>query len=277
MSINAWVFLSWNSRLCVSRQPGQALCPRWEGRVFDNAVMSPFSTVIASVPAQCPFCARWPVWRMPGGICGDCLARWAHTRPRCPRCALALGQAHAPCPACAHRPSPLSHCVAAVDYAYPWHAAIAAFKYHDAPQWARAFGALLWQTPGCQDVMADVEVIFPVPLALPRLRERGYNQAWELAKVVARHAQQSHKLCFDGLTRVATGPAQAGLGKAERQSNLQVAFRVTRPHTVMGRHVLLVDDVMTTGATLFTLAGLLRQAGAREVSALVFARTALHA
>ncbi|MDO4705584.1 MAG: phosphoribosyltransferase family protein [Comamonadaceae bacterium] len=162
-----------------------------------------------------------------------------------------------------------------MDYAYPWHAAIAAFKYHDAPQWARAFGALLWQTPGCQDVMADAEVIFPVPLALPRLRERGYNQAWELAKVVARHAQQSHKLCFDGLARVTTGPAQARSGKAERQSNLQAAFRVT--HAVMGRHVLLVDDVMTTGATLFTLAGQLRQAGAREVSALVFARTALRA
>ena len=112
-----------------------------------------------------------------------------------------------------------------------------------------------------------------LPLMRPGLRERGYNQAWELARRLARELNLPAQA--DGLQRWRDTPAQTTLDAAARRANLRDAFLVHPglAGRLAGRHVALVDDVMTTGATLATTAELLLRAGAREVSAWVLART----
>lgn len=247
------------------------------------------STLLRHTPAQCPFCARWPVWGGPAGVCGDCLARFAAPQVRCPRCALRVavnadGQA-SPCPACARLPAGqgLDACVAAVDYAYPWHGAIGQFKYQRAVHWAYGFGALMANAPGSAALLEAADLIAPVPLTAARLSWRGFNQAWELARQTVRQTvlqtdapSLRHKLRADLLLRTRDVPAQVQTGSRKaRQRNLRAAFALRDASDVAGRHVLLIDDVMTTGATLYALTTLLRQHGAAQVSALVFARTPL--
>jgi predicted amidophosphoribosyltransferase len=109
-----------------------------------------------------------------------------------------------------------------------------------------------------------------MPMAPARLRERGFNQALELARRLAP-AKTDAAL----LLRTRETPAQSGLARAERLGNLRGAFAVEplRAHELQGRRVVLVDDVMTSGASLFAAAAALRLAGAAHVTALVFART----
>lgn len=109
-----------------------------------------------------------------------------------------------------------------------------------------------------------------MPLAPGRLRERGFNQALELARRLAP-AKTDAAL----LLRTRETPAQRGLSRAERMRNLQGAFAVEplRADALAGRRVVLVDDVMTTGASLFSAAQVLRHAGAAHVAGIVLART----
>lgn len=118
----------------------------------------------------------------------------------------------------------------------------------------------------------------PLPLSARRLGERGYNQSWELLKHLVRHhphrpTPDRHRA--DWLLKLGDTTDQHALGRAQRLLNLGSAFSVA-PHALphlAHRHVLLVDDVMTTGATLHAAALALRRAGASTVSALVLART----
>ncbi|PAT31512.1 phosphoribosyltransferase [Vandammella animalimorsus] len=264
-----------------------------------------FDLLARCLPAQCPLCRRWPVWHGPAGLCADCLARHGRQMPRCARCALALAAPAAAvlaqgeggemrgeeaqsralpwsalvCGACMVRPGPLQHCVAAVDYAYPWQQLIAQFKYYAAPAWAHGFAQLLLRQPGSAALLHGADAIVAVPLAAARLRQRGYNQAWELARALAAQTGQAHKLRRDVVLRHGMQAQQAGMGRQARWRNLRRAFAVQQPGPCLqGQHVLLVDDVMTTGATLWALARVLqRDAGVAAVSAMVFARTPLPA
>ena len=167
----------------------------------------------------------------------------------------------------------MSHCLARVDYAHPWSALVARLK-HD-PAWAGQLARLLAETPGLAERLEQTDLILPIPLSPDRLRERGYNQAWELVKALRRELH-------------AAPPAQAGLLQrrhhSEAQHELPREQRITRAmqayfvppaarQRLQGRRVLLLDDVMTTGATLQSAAAVLLAAGAAEVGALVFART----
>jgi ComF family protein len=115
------------------------------------------------------------------------------------------------------------------------------------------------------------DLVVPVPLATERLAERGYNQAWELARRVARRAGRpaSPFVLERHLARV----PQAGLGRTERRRNLQGAFQVADASKVAGRRIALVDDVVTTGATVAEAAGALMAAGAAAVQVWALART----
>lgn len=261
-----------------------------------------FDLLARCLPAQCPLCRCWPVWHGPAGLCADCLARHGLQAPRCTRCALpfsapvdggrehdegwgdeaqsrALPWSALVCGACMVRPGPLQHCVAAVDYAYPWQQLIAQFKYYAAPAWAHGFAQLLLRQPGSAALLHGADAIVAVPLAAARLRQRGYNQAWELARALAAQTGQAHKLRQDVVLRHGMQAQQAGMGRQARWRNLRRAFAVQQPGPCLqGQHVLLVDDVMTTGATLWALARVLkRDAGVAAVSAMVFARTPLPA
>lgn len=167
-------------------------------------------------------------------------------------------------------PLPLRHCWAAVDYAYPWQTLVARFKFQQQPAWAHTMAALALQHAGIAHAVHAADVVLPVPLTAARLAERGYNQAWELVK-----ALEPRRPLATVLLRLGDAPHQIGQGREARQQHMRNAFAVHPahlPHTA-GRHLLVVDDVMTTGATLAAAAETLLRAGAASVSGLCFART----
>lgn len=178
-------------------------------------------------------------------------------------------------------PAALSGCVAAVDYAYPWDGLVARFKFRGEPGWARPMAEMMLRAPGAGELLASCDVLVPVPLSAARLASRGYNQAWELIKAIRRSAQATGPASAalpDALVRLAQGPDQHRLPREQRLHNLQGAFAAHPDHArqLAGAHVLLVDDVSTTGATLQAAAQALRSAGAERVCGLVFARTPGH-
>lgn len=217
--------------------------------------------------------------RHSGALCANCLARFAAPRLRCPRCALPLAVPAPACGECLASPPPFERAVTALDYVFPWDGLIQRFKFGAEPELARPLAALLARAVRAT---ADVptltasrlpELVVPVPLAPARLRERGYNQAWELARHVA--GTLSLPARADALLRVLDTPHQAGLDRRERERNLRNAFapapRAAR--WLAGRRVALVDDVMTTGATVREAAAALRRGGAVAVDLWVLART----
>jgi ComF family protein len=176
------------------------------------------------------------------------------------------------------QPPPLDACFAAVAYAYPWSDLVARYKFADDPAWAEVFASLLLKTPGVLQTLATLQAddwLIPMPLSVERLQSRGFNQAWELVKALARQsgtlAQSDARL----LLRIKNTPPQAQLKRETRLQNVRGAFVVSplRASEIKNRRVLLVDDVMTSGASLFGAAQALREAGAAQVSGLVFART----
>lgn len=222
-------------------------------------------------PAPCLVCHAWCA----GGLCSACLVRFAPPRQRCRRCGLALPQDDSPCGVCQRHPLPMARTFVALDYAFPWDRLIARLKFAQAPELAGVLVRPLVTALARQEAAPDTrpDLLLPVPLSPRRLRERGYNQAWELARRLARELDLPAQA--DGLQRWRETPAQTTLDAAARRANLRDAFLVHPglAGRLAGRHVALVDDVMTTGATLATTAELLLRAGAREVSAWVLART----
>jgi ComF family protein len=122
------------------------------------------------------------------------------------------------------------------------------------------------------ELTEDDPLVIPVPLAATRLRQRGYNQAELLADATARCNGWESRA--DLLRRARGSGSQTTLHRAERRANVALAFQASSPHgdALTGRHVLLVDDVWTTGATALTCADVLLEAGTRAVSVLTFAR-----
>jgi len=143
------------------------------------------------------------------------------------------------------------------------------FKYGRDVTLSRSLGSIV----ASQTALAvDHDLIVAVPLHLERLWWRGFNQSLVLAAAIAKATRRP--LSRTTLEKQRPTPPQVGLGEAERRHNVRGAFRVTRTERVRGRTVLLVDDVMTTGATVDECARTLRRAGARRVDVLVLARAA---
>lgn len=164
-----------------------------------------------------------------------------------------------------------------MDYAYPWDGLIARFKFRQEPGWAGPFASQMLQVPQMSTLLSQCDLIAPVPLSPTRLAERGYNQSWELVKALQRRRRPADRIpaAPDALVRLLETPDQHRLAREQRLHNLKGAFaahpqQVTR---LRQRHVLLVDDVATTGATLQAASQALLHAGAARVSALVFAHT----
>jgi ComF family protein len=145
---------------------------------------------------------------------------------------------------------------------------VRAVKYHGAVAHARVLGELLAARLRARPLPCWPEVLLPVPLAPRRFRERGYNQAIELARGLERRL--SIPLRTDVLVRVRETREQAGLPRSERRKNLRAAFAVRGPLQAM--HVALVDDVITTGSTVNELAKMLKAAGVRRVEVWAVAR-----
>ncbi len=224
--------------------------------------------IAAQVPAQCALCRAWPAQR----LCAACRARFAmRAQARCTGCARRLPAGLVRCADCQRDAPVLQPCIAAVDYGYPWAGAIAQWKFHAQPGWAAALAPLLRDAPGAAAALQDADWLLPVPLSRERLRQRGYNQALQLAQRLGAGTRVRAQV----LLRLHDTAAQSGLGRAERLHNLRGAFALEplAAAGIAGRRVLLIDDVMTTGATLHAAALVLQAAGAAQVGALVLART----
>ena len=218
----------------------------------------------AVLPGQCAVCRAWPAQP----VCEACVARFAQPRPRCRRCALPVAPGIAECGRCLAAPPPLDGCHAAVAYEYPWSALIGRYKFGGQAGWAHSFALLMRSAPWVEPALEEADVVLPLPLSRERLAERGFNQALLLARALApRKADPTL------LLRVRNTPAQTELDRAGRLANVAGAFAAEplRAQRLKGKRVVLVDDVMTSGASLYAAAQALRQAGAAGITALVLA------
>jgi ComF family protein len=236
-------------------------------------------------PALCPVC------QLPLGagrrdpLCGPCWTAIARLHvPCCLRCGLPfftftrpdagdlpeepnLAGPPALCAACVADPPPYDWARAAGAYVDPLRAALHAFKFHGARALARPLADLVIEQWG-GDVPADIDALVPVPLAPARERQRGFNQAALLAERLARGLGRPVRPRW--LRRARPTPPQSELGATERWANVRNAFQAAP--AVAGRHLLVVDDILTTGATAAECARALRAAGARAVGVVTVAR-----
>lgn len=174
------------------------------------------------------------------------------------------------CGRCLTHPPHYDTTVAALAYADPLDHAVQAFKYHHALGLARFLSGLLddaVSAAGAPDTRIDL--IIPLPLAPARLAQRGFNQALELARPIA--ARRRIALNARAVRRIRNTPPQAQLPWNERARNIKGAFVCDMP--LAGMRVAVVDDVMTTGASLDEMARVLKVAGAAHVTNWVVART----
>lgn len=220
------------------------------------------------LPGLCAVCHDWG-WQR---VCAGCTARFLPAVTRCRRCALRVPAGVTVCGACLTHPPPYLGTVAAMDYDHPWDGLISRFKFHAALDLTRPLVERLLQAQHAAALPVP-ELLLPVPLSPERLRERGYNQAWELARRVA--ARLGCPVDPGLLLRVRHTPHQLALAPDRRAGNVRAAFAVDplQRHRLQGRAVTLLDDVMTTGATAAEISRVLLQAGAREVRVWVIART----
>jgi ComF family protein len=222
--------------------------------------------IFRHIPSQCAVCHAWP--SQP--VCENCIEQFAQPVARCSSCALALASAMRQCGACITNPPPLDLALAAVPYAYPWSRLLVDFKFHQQPGWASSFATLMRSAPWVEPALDAADLVIPMPLSRQRLQERGFNQAQLLA-----NALESTKVAGQLLLRVVDTPSQRTLSKKNRLDNVRDAFAVDplQLEKLKDKRVVIVDDVMTSGASLHAAAHTLRRAGAVHISGLVFART----
>lgn len=186
----------------------------------------------------------------------------------CPVCALPTPDGCV-CGECLKQQPPFDHTVAAFIYSFPLDKLIQALKFREHLILVDFFADAV-----AQSITIRPDCIVALPLHPNRLRERGFNQSLLLAKRIAR--QLDIPLLANACTRVRNTPPQSSLPWKERDKNMRQAFTCSADADVHGKHVAIVDDVMTTGASTGELARALKQAGASEVSVWVVARTLPH-
>ena len=257
---------------------------------IDRVLQSFLQTLKSSLPSQCAVCQSWPA----APVCNACTARFANRNLRCRCCALVLpatlpapAATHLPrstqttadvCIDCVKQPPPVDATLAALNYAYPWSGLISAYKFGEQTGWASFFASLLLTAPGVGQALAGLQptdLILPVPLSKERLQTRGFNQAWEIAAALASQSGSPARASSTLLLRVKNTRPQTELKREARLDNVKGAFQIDplRAAELKGKRVVLIDDVMTSGASLFTAASVIRSAGAAHITGIVLART----
>ncbi len=144
-------------------------------------------------------------------------------------------------------------------------------KYHNRPDIGEALGVIIAREFAADNFFDGIDAIIPLPLSKRRERQRGYNQSMELAKGIAKVT--GINICKDAVRRVKDTDTQTRKNPAERQENVKDAFKLTCPEAIGGKHILLVDDVITTGASLSACAREIANAGNVTISILTIGAT----
>ena len=240
------------------------------------------------LPSQCMICHAWPAQ----SICQTCRQAHIQVHARCAGCALLLppdsvtgAGDHTPhwCASCLRLPlDGIDGCHAAVSYGWPWQACVDGFKFGAQTGWATALAGVMLRDPLVRQAIRTCDVLVPMPLHPLRLAERGYNQSLLLAQALRRCTDREEKLDrhqavvrHDWLLRISNTQAQSRLSLAQRLRNIRQAFAVAANQSsqLHGKRVVLVDDVMTSGASAQAAAQTLRTAGVHQLRVVVFART----
>lgn len=198
-------------------------------------------------------------------LCANCAKGLPWNNSACLRCAIPLPSPGI-CGSCLPSPPPVTETHAAFVYGFPLDRLVPRFKFHHDLAAGRLMAELMAEGLASVD---RPEALAPIPLHAARLRQRGYDQAVELSKALARALDIP--LLTGALTRVRDTSPQSELDASSRRRNLKKAFVALDPAS-LPRHIALVDDVMTTGATLHAAAKTLRKAGVARVDAWVCAR-----
>ncbi len=268
MSIHAPVSLDCAPPSWPLSPTGAGLRPRTGGRVAARRLRD---WARGALPQACALCVARAGHAL---VCAECAARLPSQPAACPVCALPAAHAlamPAACGACLARPPPFAATVAAYAYAFPVDRLLQQLKYGGRlanADWAADALACAVARTVAADRGALPQRVVPLPLSVSRQRERGFNQAREIAARVARALDLP---VASSLARTRAGPPQAALPWSARERNVRGAFAAAED--VLGAHLALVDDVMTTGATLAEAAATLRRAGAARVDCWVVART----
>ena len=210
-------------------------------------------------------------------LCSPCLNElpW-HASTSCPQCGLSSsGQL---CGSCISSPPNFDATHAVFLYQYPIDKMMQRYKYGNMLNISYTFGQLLAEKLSLSALnnsslnIAAIDLIIPMPMHPTRIKQRGFNQALEIAKVLSKNHPE--KLDYKSVARQTLTPPQASLALKERVKNIKGAFRVN--DDLAGKRIAIVDDVMTTGASLNELAKTLKKAGASHVECWVIARTLPH-
>ncbi|MCB5188494.1 ComF family protein [Methylobacillus caricis] len=215
-------------------------------------------------PQSCLLCSNRQAG--PIGICHSCLddMPW-HIDNVCPQCALPSVSNHL-CGRCLQKPPAFDATLSLFQYQYPVSAMLQQYKYGQMLTLAQTWGEILAMRIG-ERVLPDR--IIPMPLHKKRLQERGFNQSMEIARTLSRHLNVP--LDISSCMRTRFTPPQASLPYKERIRNMHDAFSCEQ--NLQGLRIALLDDVMTTGASLNALAKTVKSAGASHVECWIIART----
>lgn len=240
--------------------------------IYAPILRSLFNKALAQ---HCLLCANHQGGKF--GVCNGCIEQlpW-YKAPQCTVCGLV--SQHSICGACLSAPPSIDQTHAVFTYDYPLNHLLQQFKYQQALSISRLFAHVLQQKivhNKTSSAMVNgtsqprIDLIIPMPMHPARLKQRGFNQAHEIAKPVAKVL----KIPLNVLTcqRVKLTPPQASLPLKERITSIRGAFKCKQD--LQGLNIAIIDDVMTTGASLNELAKTLKQAGAMRVECWVIART----
>jgi len=234
--------------------------------IRQNALIARLLNIL--YPSQCPMCGTSSDVFNLSPICSSC---WSGIRryrgPSCKVCALPFVSEHSKvCGQCLKKTPPFSKVITYGLYEDILAEAINQLKFHGIKRISKTLGRLLLSLD-----LPETEGIVPVPVTIKRLRERGFNQSLLIARVIEKESKVP--LLMDTLLKKKETPPQIGLSAKERLLNLKNAFEVKG--NIKGRRLLLVDDVMTTGATVTECSKVLMKAGAEEVIVLTLARAGM--
>ena len=218
------------------------------------------------LPVSCGLCNASTNSHLP--LCLPCRDELPAIGNACRSCALPLTTTGS-CGSCQRKRPSCDDVHALLLYQEPVNFLVQQFKFNRKLEYSRLFSEIMAEKMDALDKRPDV--LIPVPLHSSRLRSRGYNQAWELARQLSKITgiPSSHKIC----QRIKKTPLQTGLKASERRRNLKQAFAIKQD--INGLHLCIVDDVMTTGSTLEAIASVLKSAGAARVTGMIVARVVL--